>query len=159
MEFFDNPENTTGALASKLTEYPTNLQDLLGFNIMLLLVIVVQLVSSSILAIIVGWKLGLVVIFGGLPPLVGAGYIRIRLEVKLDNDTSARFSESAGLAGESVGEIRTVASFTLERFVLESYQDMLRGIETKSFGALVWTMFWYSLSQSISLLVMGLGFW
>jgi ATP-binding cassette subfamily B (MDR/TAP) protein 1 len=159
MEFFDNPENTTGALASKLTEYPTNLQDLLGFNLMLLLIIVVNLVSSSVLAIIVGWKLGLVVIFGGLPPLVLAGFLRIRLEVKLENSTSARFSESAGLAGESVGEIRTISSFTLEKYVLDSYKEMLRNVETKNLGALVWTMFWYSLSQSMTLLVFGLGFW
>ena len=33
MEFFDDPKNTVGALASKLTEYPQNLQDLLGFNL------------------------------------------------------------------------------------------------------------------------------
>jgi ATP-binding cassette subfamily B (MDR/TAP) protein 1 len=88
-----------------------------------------------------------------------SGYLRIRLEVKLDNDTASRFSESAGLAGEAVGEIRTVASFALERLVLRNYQDLLRGIEKKSASALLWTMFWYSLSQSISLLAMALGFW
>ncbi|KIW04399.1 hypothetical protein, variant 1 [Verruconis gallopava] len=159
MEFFDRPENSTGALASKLNDYPSNLQELLGFNIFLIVVIIVNILSSSILAIIVGWKLGLVVVFGGLPPLVFAGYLRIRLELKLDEDTGVRFSESAGLAGEAVGEIRTVASFTLERHVLQQYQDMLRHIELKSVRALLWTMFWYSLSQSMSLLVMGLGFW
>ena len=159
MEFFDHPENTVGALASRLTEYPTNLQDLLGFNIMLIIIIVVNLVSSSVLAIIVGWKLGLVVIFGGLPPLVFCGYLRIRLEVKLENDTSKRFSESAGLAGEAVGEIRTISSFTLERHVLDSYKEMLSGIERTNLAAIVWTMLWYSLSQSISLLVLALGFW
>lgn len=159
MEFFDNPENTVGALASKLTEYPQNLQDLLGFNLMLIFIIVVNLVSSSVLAIIVGWKLGLVVIFGGLPPLVGAGYLRIRLETKLENDTNALFNDSAGLAGEAVGDIRTISSFTLERYVMESYTGMLSGIEKTNLGALVWTMFWYSLSQSMTLLVFGLGFW
>jgi ATP-binding cassette subfamily B (MDR/TAP) protein 1 len=159
MEFFDNPENTTGALASRLTEYPTNLQDLLGFNIMLLLIISVNLVSSSVLAIIVGWKLGLVVVFGGLPPLVFSGYLRIRLERKLENDTSERFSDSAGLAGEAVGEMRTISSFTLEKHVLDSYTNLLAGIETTNLGALVWTMFWYALSQSMSLLVLALGFW
>lgn len=159
MEFFDNPENTTGALASRLTEYPTNLQDLLGFNLMLLIIISVNLVSSSVLAIIVGWKLGLVVVFGGLPPLVFSGYLRVRLERKLENDTSKRFSDSAGLAGEAVGEMRTISSFTLEKHVLESYTNLLSGIETTNLGALVWTMFWYSLSQSIVLLILALGFW
>lgn len=37
----------------------------MGFNVMLILVNVVNVLSSSILAIAVGWKLGLVVVFGG----------------------------------------------------------------------------------------------
>lgn len=65
MAFFDQEGNASGALASNLSIYPTNLLELLGFNLMLILVNVVNVVSSSILAIAVGWKLGLVVVFGG----------------------------------------------------------------------------------------------
>ncbi|KAF2839199.1 P-loop containing nucleoside triphosphate hydrolase protein [Patellaria atrata CBS 101060] len=157
--FFDKPENTTGALASRLSTHPTQLQELLGFNIALILTIVVNLFSSCILALAYGWKLGLVVVFGALPPLVGAGYIRIRLEFKLDDATGARFADSAALATEAVSSIRTVASLTLERSILSKYSDRLRGIEKRSIKALVWTMFWYSLTQSVSFLAMALGFW
>ncbi|KAJ9646638.1 hypothetical protein H2199_002687 [Coniosporium tulheliwenetii] len=58
MDFFDREENATGALASRLSTYPTNLQELLGFNVMLILINVVNVLSSSVLALIVGWKLG-----------------------------------------------------------------------------------------------------
>jgi len=84
MDFFNLPGNTSGALTSKLSAFPTQLQDLIGSNILLILNIVVGVVSSSILAIAIGWKLGLVVVFGGLPPLITAGYIRIRLETALE---------------------------------------------------------------------------
>lgn len=149
MEFFDHPENSSGALTSKLSTVPTSIQELMSFNV----------VSSSCLALGYGWKLGLVMIFGGLPPLIGSGYIRIRLETKLDDDNAARFAESAGLANEAVGAIRTVASLTLESDFLEEYTQMVGGVALRSIKVLTFTMIPYSLSQSIEYLVMALGFW
>jgi len=65
MAFFDDEANASGALASNLSTYPNSLLELMGFNLMLIFINVVNVVSSSILAIAVGWKLGLVVVFGG----------------------------------------------------------------------------------------------
>jgi ATP-binding cassette, subfamily B (MDR/TAP), member 1 len=159
LAFFDKPQNSTGALAAKLSTYPTNLQELLGFNLALLLIIVVNLISTSVLAIAVGWKLGLVVVFGALPLLVLSGYLKIRLEFKLNDDTSARFSQSASLAAEAIGEIRTVSAFTLEGHILNKYCQTLQEVQNQSVRALLWTMFWYAMTQSILFLTMALGFW
>lgn len=159
MTFFDSPANSTGALVSRLSTEPQQMQELLSFNIGLIMIIVVQLASSCILAIVTGWKLGLVLVFGALPPLVVSGYLRIRLEFKLDADTAARFADSAGIASEAVSAIRTVASLALEREVLRRYEESLRCIAARSIKSLGWTMLWYSLSQSISFLAMALGFW
>lgn len=65
MAFFDDPANASGALASNLSSYPTNILETMGFNVMLILINIVNVLSSSVLAIAVGWKLGLVVVFGG----------------------------------------------------------------------------------------------
>jgi len=159
MSFFDKPGNTTGALVTHLSQEPQSLQELLSFNIALIIIVVINLISSCILSIIVGWKLGLVLVLGALPPLVFSGYLRIRLEFKLDDDTSARFADSTSIASEAVLAIRTVASLALERQIIERYEGSLRHIARTSVKSLVWTMFWYSLSQSISFLAMGLGFW
>ncbi|OQU93656.1 ABC transporter transmembrane domain-containing protein [Cladophialophora immunda] len=159
IEFFDLPDNTSGALTSKLSTLPNQLQELVAFNILLIFIVVVNVVSSSILALAYGWKLGLVVVFGALPPLLLSGYLRIRLETKLESQVSDKFAESAGLANEAVSSIRTVASLTLEAHVLEEYSQMLSNIVLKSTRSLVWTMFWFSLSQSIVFLAMALGFW
>ncbi|KKZ63523.1 hypothetical protein EMCG_02148 [[Emmonsia] crescens] len=159
MEFFDRPENAVGSLASSLTTKPTQLQDLMGFNMPLMLIVVVNLTSSCILALIVGWKLALVTIFGGLPPLLICGYLRIRLEMKFESLTGDRFAKSAALASEAVSSIRTVASLALEGHILSKYQDSMNGIVKNSIRNVVWTMLWYSLAQSIEFLVMCLGFW
>jgi ATP-binding cassette subfamily B (MDR/TAP) protein 1 len=159
MTFFDDPDNGTGALVSRLSTEPTALQELLSSNIALMLTISVNLVSSCVLALAYGWKLGLVLTFGALPPLVASGWVRIHLEFKLDDDTASRFANSAGIAAEAVSAIRTVASLAMEKQILANYEDSLRSIAKTSVKSLVRTMFWYALSQSISFLSMALGFW
>ncbi|KAM7217287.1 P-loop containing nucleoside triphosphate hydrolase protein [Rhypophila decipiens] len=151
MSFFDKEGSTTGALVSRLDKEPASLQELLSFNIALILIIVINLLSSCTLALVYGWKLGLVLIFGALPPLVFSGYLRIRLELKLDSDTSARFANSSGLASEAVMAIR--------REIIRKYEKGLGSIAKTSVKSLGWTMFWYSLTQSISFLCMAIGFW
>jgi ATP-binding cassette, subfamily B (MDR/TAP), member 1 len=159
IEFFDMPENTSGALTSKLSTVPSNLQELIASNLPLIWTVLVNVLSSSILALAFGWKLGLVVIFGALPPLILSGYLRIRMEMKLDSRIGQTFAESAGVANEAVSAIRTVSSLTLETHVLEQYSTLLSNIVGKSTRALVWTMFFFALSQSIEFLSMALGFW
>ena len=159
MTFFDKLENSTGALVSRLSSEPTSLQELLSINIFLIMINVVSIISSSILAIIVGWKLGLVLSLGALPVLVGMGYMRIRLEFAFENDTAARFAASSGLASEAVLAIRTISSLALERAVIERYETALTGIASVAVRSLGWKMLFYALSQSISFLAMGLGFW
>lgn len=159
VEFFDIPENTSGALTSKLSTLPSQLQELVSTNTPIIVNVVVNVISSSILALAYGWKLGLVVVFGAMPPLILAGWVRIRLEMALDSQVADRFAESAGLANEAVSSIRTVASLTLESTVLAEYSDMLSSIVLKTTRSLMWTMFFFALSQSIEFLAMALGFW
>jgi ATP-binding cassette subfamily B (MDR/TAP) protein 1 len=159
MPFFDKPENGTGALVSRLASEPTSLQDLLSMNISLLVICIVNLISSCILAIVSGWKLGLVLTFGALPFVVGSGYLRIRLEFRFEEDTVVRFAKSSAVAAEAVMGIRTISSLALEQAVIERYNEKLHGIARHSIRSLGYKMLFYSLSQSVSLLAMGLGFW
>ncbi|GMG04861.1 unnamed protein product [Aspergillus oryzae] len=159
MTFYDQPQHTTGSLVSDLATKPNSLQELLSFNVGIIIVALVNITASSILSIAVGWKLGLAVLAGAMIPMVFCGYLRIRLEFRLDDATSHRFSESAALAGEAMSAIRTVASLAIERVILEKYTTKLAGIERKSIKSLTWTMFWLALTQSLSLLSMALSFW
>jgi ATP-binding cassette, subfamily B (MDR/TAP), member 1 len=159
MDFFNLPGNTSGTLTSRLSTMPTQLQDLISANILLIFVIFINITSTSGLALAYGWKLGLVVVFGGLPPLILSGYIRIRLETVLDAKNSERFAEGANLANEAVMAIKTVSSLTLESSVLQRYQDLMSGIVRNCIRSLLWTIFWHALSQSLEFLVMALGFW
>ncbi|KAF4438417.1 hypothetical protein F53441_12805 [Fusarium austroafricanum] len=159
IDFFDRTENSSGALASTLSSVPTSLQELLGLNIFVILVMIVNLTASSILALAYGWKLALVMVFAGLPLLMGSGYVKIRLESRLHEHNETRFRESASLASEAVSALRTVASLTAESDFIHQYSETLSSIVIESVKSLSISMIAYAFSQSIEFLVMALGFW
>jgi len=127
-DFHDRPENSSGAIAAKLSSAPSAVQELMSANLGLILNVTLNIVSSSILAIAYGWKLGLVMVVAGFPLIVGGGYIRIRIDQKLEGATEDQFASSASLAAEAVTSIRTISSLTLEQHVLREYCKILDGI-------------------------------
>ena len=159
IEFFDRPENTSGALTAKITSIPSSIQELISINLLLIVIVLINIVSSSVLAIAYGWKLGLVTIFSGFPALIAAGYARVRIETNLEKRNSAQFSKSASLASESVLAIKTVSSLTLEPLILQRYSDLLSGIVKVTIRSLQWNLCLYALSQSFEFLIMALGLW
>lgn len=157
--FFDRPENTSGGLTSNLSSKPQQLVELLSFNIAMILICFINIFSSSLLGIIIGWKLGLVVTFTGIPFVFGAGYLRMRFDQKLLNETGKTFTDSAAVAGEAVAAIRTVTSLTIEKTVLKKFAGKVDGVVKKSIPSLIHTTFWFSVSQSTEYLILALGFW
>jgi ATP-binding cassette subfamily B (MDR/TAP) protein 1 len=61
ISFFDLPDNSSGSLTARLSSDPQALHDLIQNNMGLIIVVIVNLSSSIVLALIVGWKLTLVV--------------------------------------------------------------------------------------------------
>ena len=158
-DFFDRPENSSGAITSKLSSVPSALLELISANLFLLLIVLVNVFSTSALAIAYGWKLGLVLVLGGLPLLLVSGYVKIRLDQRLEEQAGERFANSAGLATEAVTSIRTVASLTLEPQILREYSDMMDSIAGAATRSFLVTMIGYALSQSVEFLIEALGFW
>ncbi|KAM0545418.1 hypothetical protein ACHAPJ_011323 [Fusarium lateritium] len=159
LRFFDRPENTVGALVSRIDSQSQAVLELMGFNVALALQSIINVIASSILALVYAWKLGLIGVFAGMPPLLLAGYSRIRLETKLDTDIDYRFSTSASIASESVNSIRTVSSLAIERDIMERYTAELNNAVSSSVRPLFHMMVWYSLTQSIEFFILALGFW
>lgn len=136
-DFFDRPENSSGALTAKLSSVPSAVQELMSANLGLMLNVIVNIIATSVVAIAFGWKLGLTLVFAGLTVIVAGGYIRIRLDQKLEASTEEQFASSAGLASEAVSSIRTVSFLALERSVMHEYRETLDGIVNKVIRSLV----------------------
>lgn len=159
LQFFDRTENNVGALTSRVDSNPQSILELMGFNVGLILIAILNVAACSILGIAHSWKIGLVVVFGGLPPLLAAGWLKIRFDVKLDNNISKKNATSASIASEAVTAIRTVSSLAIEELVLKRYTDELDQAVAKSRWSMGQMMIWFALTQSIEYWFMALGFW
>ncbi|KAG9602360.1 multidrug resistance protein 3, partial [Aureobasidium melanogenum] len=159
MEYFDQPENGTGAIVSRLSQAPANLLEFIGLNSALLFIVLIMLISSAITAIIFGWKLALVAIFAIMVPVVGMGYCRLRMEIKLEEATERLFSDSAATASEAVSAIRTVASLALEKHVIDQYQSQLRNITKRSSKMVSTANFFFAVAQAVEFAAMALTLW
>jgi len=157
--FFDIEGHSAGAMTSRLSTDPQRLQDLISANFGLILIVIVNLLGSCTLALAVGWRLALVVIFGCIPPLFFAGFTRMRLEMTSQDRTSKIYHESARFASEAVGAIRTVSSLTLEEKVLQKYGEKLASTSKKDLRHAAVSMVLFGLSDSLDLGAAGLGFW
>ena len=159
MAFFDDLTNSPSTLLSRLATDPDAINSLAGSNIGVLVTVFVSLVSTIALALAVGWKLGLVVIFGGLPFIFAAGVVHERMENSFEEKAAKLFETSVGFAGECVGAIRTVSALNMEPFVEKQFGNLLSEHCQRAARYAVTSMVWFSLSEAIDLLCMALAFW
>lgn len=159
LRFFDRPENNTGALATRVDSNPQAILELMGYNIALVFMGILNVTACSILAIAHSWKIGLVVVCAGLPPLIGTGYLKVRSDAKLDRTISERHDTSASIASEAVSAIRTVSSLAIEENVLSRYTAELERAVSGAKRPLSTLMIWFAFTQAIEYWFMALGFW
>lgn len=159
LRFFDRPENTVGATAARLDSIPQAILELMGINISFSIISIISVIACCILSLIVAWKVAVVGIFVGLPPLLLSGWLRIKLESRLNTITNQSFSRSASLASETVLAIRTVSSLAIEEDVLQRYTKELDVAIRKCTPKLFHVMIWFSFTQAVEQFVLALGFW
>lgn len=157
--FFDDPKNSAEILTAKLTQYPTQLQDLLGMNVALIIIMLVNILSCSTLAIATGWKFGLVAVFGSLPPICVAGLVRVHLQNTREEENQRLYFESSGFAAEFIGSMRTVTSLCLEDTLLSEYRTLLKGPLHDAKRMTFHTMAFLALADSLEIGGMALSFW
>ncbi|TVY71496.1 Sophorolipid transporter [Lachnellula suecica] len=159
ISFFDERQNASGALTAKVASHSQQLQDLISTTLGFLLIVIVNLLSSCTLALVVNWRLGLVAIFGSLPPIILAGFFRVNLESRGHKRDLHLYHESARFAGEAFGAMKTVTSGTMETVICEKYEAILKGPVARSYRNIFVSMILFSFSESASLLGMALTFW
>ncbi len=157
IDFFDR--NAASTLATRLLEDPSSLHELISVKLGLLITVFVNLISSSIVALVFQWKLALVTLFGALPFLFAAGYVRMKLDSALSGTTIKTFEESARFASEAISAIRTVKALTLEHKVHEVYKQHLARTSKKAYRQMFLIMIFFALSESLEFLASALAFW
>lgn len=150
--FFEIVGNSSGALNALLSSDSYDLEMFFGMSLGLLLVFSIVILASGVLAIAIGWQLGLVGVFGCFPVLFIAGYVRLRLEKGAQDRCAATFLESTRFGSEAVEAIKTVSSLALEGKVLERYEGRLKTAVLSSFKSTMVSSVIFALSDCLDLL-------
>ena len=116
------------------------------------------IVTGMIIGLIYGAKLAAVGI-ACIPFVVSAGYVRLRIVILKDQSNKAAHEESAQVACEAAGAIRTVASLTREADCLRLYSESLREPLRRSYRSNIWSTGFFALSQSMAFFAIALVFW
>lgn len=156
--FFDEAENSSGALVSMLSAQVTHLAGISGAILGAILAAATTVIMAFAVAVGVNWKLGLVT-STAMPALIACGFLRFKLLATLDMRARKAYKMSASYACEATAAIRTIASLTREDEVWEHYHSMLIDQTSSSLKSVVKTSSLYAASQSGMFLASALGFW
>lgn len=154
--FFD--ENPSGALTSFLSTEATQVAGLSGATLGTVLMSISTLIACCVVALAVGWKLGLVCI-ATMPILLLCGFLRIRVLGRFNGRAKRAYSKSALFASEAVTSIRTIASLTREGDIIQLYRDSLATQLRTSTKSILRSSSLYAASQSMLFFTFALGFW
>ena len=156
--FFDEDENSTGALTSFLSTETTHLASISGATLGTLINCSTCLVLAVVISLAIGWKLALVCMCA-LPVILGTGFFRFWTLARFAAIAQRAYKKSAGYACEHTNAIRTVASLTTEEQIHNDYRRQLAEQLKSSLVSNARNSALYAASQSAMFLAIALGFW
>ncbi|KAL8141756.1 LOW QUALITY PROTEIN: hypothetical protein V2J09_014788 [Rumex salicifolius] len=122
--FFDDMNNASSNLASRLDSDATQLKALVVDHSTILIINVGFVVTAFVIAFMLNWRITLVVL--AMYPLIIIGHISEKLFMQgYGGNLSKAYHKANMLAGEAIGNIRTVAAFCAEQKVLDLYAEEL----------------------------------
>ncbi|XP_012084222.1 ABC transporter B family member 4 isoform X2 [Jatropha curcas] len=121
--FFDR-ETNTGEIIGRMSGDTVLIQDAMGEKVGKFQQLIVTFISGFIIAFFKGWKLTLVML-SSIPLLVLAGALVAIYISKLASHGQTAYSIAATVVEQTIGSIRTVASFTGEKQAIAKYNKSL----------------------------------
>ncbi|KAL0907280.1 hypothetical protein M5K25_021680 [Dendrobium thyrsiflorum] len=121
MAWFDDPENFSGEVGSRLSTDATKVRSIVGDRLGLIVQNAASLIAGLIIAFVASWEISLIVL--GVVPLVGLNaWIQIKFIKGFSADAEKMFLGASQVTNDAVLNIRTVASFSAEEKVVELYK-------------------------------------
>mmetsp|Transcript_47908 Transcript_47908/g.124377 ORF Transcript_47908/g.124377 Transcript_47908/m.124377 type:complete len:1323 (-) Transcript_47908:3301-7269(-) len=121
--WFDNDDNTSGKLNSKLAAESTLVKGIFGDRMSQFVRFAATLIAGMVIAFIASWRVTLVVI-GCFPVVMAANFLRMRTVKASAAGKKDAYKEANQIAAESIDGVRTVASFTAESRVFKKFEDL-----------------------------------
>ncbi|GAB2226501.1 hypothetical protein Droror1_Dr00022311 [Drosera rotundifolia] len=121
--FFDK-ESNTGEVVGRMSGDTVLIQDAMGEKVGKFLQLMSIFIGGFVIAFIRGWLLTLVML-ATIPVLVGAGVVIAVSVAKMATKGQTAYAKAAVVVEQTLGSIRTVASFTGEKKAIARYNEAL----------------------------------
>ncbi|GMI93521.1 ATP-binding cassette B9, P-glycoprotein 9 [Hibiscus trionum] len=122
--FFDT-ETTTGEVIGRMSGDTILIQEAMGEKVGKFIQLLTTFIGGFIVAFIKGWQLALV-LTACIPLVAVAGGTMAMIMAKMSSRGQIAYAEAGNVVEQTVGAIRTVASFTGEKQAITKYNDKLR---------------------------------
>lgn len=123
VSFFDK-ETNTGEVVGRMSGDTVLIQDAMGEKVGKFTQLLATFVGGFVIAFVKGWLLTLVMLTS-IPPLVISGSIMSVLISKMATRGQSAYAKAANVVEQTIGSIRTVASFTGEKKAVADYNESL----------------------------------
>ncbi|CAK8563877.1 unnamed protein product [Lathyrus sativus] len=123
VSFFDK-ETNTGEVVGRMSGDTVLIQDAMGEKVGQFLQLMATFFGGFVIAFIKGWLLT-VVMLSCIPLLVLSGAIMSMAIAKASSSGQEAYSKAASVVEQTIGSIRTVASFTGEKHAIAKYDQSL----------------------------------
>ncbi|KAF8792180.1 ATP-dependent translocase ABCB1 like protein [Argiope bruennichi] len=146
--WFDDYRHTSGKLASRLATDIPLMKSAGGLRIGTVISGVVTLLASITIAFVFGWKLALALILV-VPILLSAGAMQMKISKGNQIRDAELMSLASEIASESIENIKTVQSFSLENRFYERYvSNLLKPFQENKKNSRLYALA-YAFSQAI----------
>ncbi|WJX22540.1 ATP-binding cassette sub- B member 9 [Trifolium repens] len=122
--FFDT-ETNTGEVIGRMSGDTILIQDAMGEKVGKFIQLAATFFGGFVVAFVKGWRLALVLL-ACLPCVVIVGGFMSMLMARMSTRGQAAYTEAGNIVDQTVGAIRTVASFTGEKKAIEKYNNNLK---------------------------------
>ncbi|KAL3833184.1 hypothetical protein ACJIZ3_007920 [Penstemon smallii] len=156
--WFDQDENSTGAVCARLAKDANVVRSLVGDRMALLIQTFSAVIIACTMGLAIAWKLALVMI--AVQPLIIICYYfkRVLLKNMSKKAMKAQF-ESSKLAAEAVSNLRTVAAFSSQARILQMLEKAQEGPKKESIRQSWFAGIGLGTSQSLMTCTWALDFW
>ncbi|KAL1833030.1 hypothetical protein DCAR_0103079 [Daucus carota subsp. sativus] len=157
VSFFD-VETNTGEVVGRMSGDTVLIQDAMGEKVGKFTQLVATFIAGFAVAFFKGWLLTLVML-SSIPPLVIAGGMMSLLISKMSSRGQEAYAKAAIVVEQTIGSIRTVASFTGEKQAVADYAKSLINAYKSGVGEGVATGFGFGTLFSVLFYSYALAVW
>ncbi|KAL5722392.1 ABC-type xenobiotic transporter [Ranunculus cassubicifolius] len=156
--WFDQDENSSGAVCSRLAKDATVVRSLVGDRMALLIQTFSAVTVAAAMGLVIAWRLALVMI-AVQPLIIICFYQRQVLLKRMSSKAVASQDESSKLAAEAVSNLQTVTAFSSQSRILEMFDRSQDGPRRDSIRRSWFAGLGLGLAQSLMSCTWALDYW